>query len=134
MRLLSSRRLAISLWVLTLLAISIVITLKPGKLYRTFAAAGDHFRNGEQLYPRTLEDTLEMEKKGLELFRYTPLVAASFVPWSFLPESVGGILWRVLQAVILLLALRAWAKVAVPQVPWPALAILALPLCAGNFH
>lgn len=129
-----SRRAVIALWALTLLAICVGITFKPGKLYRTFATAGEHFRNGEQLYPRTLEDAAELERQRLELFRYTPLVAASFVPFSFLPESVGAILWRAFQALALLLALREWAKISVPPVPWPALALFVLPLAAGNFH
>ncbi len=143
MRLLLSRRAALAIWALTLLAISIGITFgKPGKLYRTFAAAGEHFRNGEPLYIRVIDEHgpdgqpvygLVMSEK-LDLYRYTPLIAASFVPWSLLPEHLGAVLWRCFQAVVLLLALRAWAKIAMPPVPWPALAILALPLSAGNFH
>src|SRR5262245_17342324 len=129
-----SRRTVVALWAITLLAIGIAVSFKPGKLYRTFAMAGEHFRNGEQLYPRTLEDAAELERQRLELFRYTPLVAASFVPLSFLPESIGAILWRVFQAVLLLVALRAWSRASIPPVAWPALALLVLPLAVGNFH
>jgi hypothetical protein len=129
-----SRRTVVALWALALLAISVAVSIKPGKLYRTFATAGEHFRKGEPLYPSTLEDAAELDRQHLELFRYTPLIAASFIPLSFLPDSVGAILWRIFQALALLLALREWAKTCVPPVPWPALALLVLPLAAGNFH
>jgi hypothetical protein len=142
MRLLFSRRFALTVWILTLLAISVAVAFKPGKLYRTFAAAGERFLNSEPLYvdridpngPWAIPNLKLMMSEKLDLFRYTPLVAASFVPWSFLPEWAGGILWRCLQGIALLLALRAWARFAVPPVPWPALALLALPLSVGNLN
>lgn len=113
-------------WAGVLLAVAVVVAIKPGRLYPTFVDAGTHFRNGE---PVIGQFSLERD-----LFRYSPTVAASFVPWGFLPMSVGGVLWRVFQAAALLLALRAWARVTVPAVPWPALALLVLPLSIGNFH
>jgi hypothetical protein len=97
---------------------------KGGKLYPTFVAAGDHFRNGEPVYGPV--------PPGQDQYRYSPLVAAALAPWSALPTPVGAVLWRWLQAATFLLALRAWSRVAVPQVPWPALALLCLPLTLGN--
>ena len=139
MRFLSSRAVIV-LWTLALLAICIAITFgKPGKLYRTFAAAGDHFLHGQQIYIHVVGKTesggpkyeLVMSER-LDLYRYSPLIAASFVPWSFLPESVGAILWRCLQAIALLLALRAWARIAVPSVPWPARSDSRTPAFGGQ--
>jgi hypothetical protein len=121
-------RLAISSWLIALVVVAAIVTVggKPGKLYRTFVAAGGHFRNGETIYGELSDD--------LDLFRYSPLVAAAMSPLAMIPTDLGAVLWRGLQAAILLVALRAWARVAVPNVPWPALAILALPLCVGNMH
>jgi Glycosyltransferase family 87 len=122
----SLRGWAILTWLAALIAISLAVTIrgKPGKLYPTFVAAGDHFRLGEPIYGPVPE--------GQDQYRYSPLIAASFAPWGFLPTSVGSVLWRCLQALALLLALRAWSRVAVPSVPWPAFALLVLPLAAGN--
>jgi hypothetical protein len=116
------------MWLIALIVVAAIVTVggKPGKLYRTFVAAGDNFRQGETIYGDVPDD--------LDQFRYSPLVAAAMAPWGLIPTDLGSVLWRAVQAAILLLALRAWARVAAPAVPWPALAILALPLCIGNMH
>jgi hypothetical protein len=113
---------------IALVVVALIVTVggKPGKLYRTFVAAGGNFRHGETIYGKVPDD--------LDLFRYSPFVAALMTPLGMIPTDLGAVLWRAVQAAILLLALRAWARVAVPVVPWPALAILALPLCIGNMH
>ena len=124
----SLRRIAIGAWIATALAVAIVVTVgKPGKLYPTFAAAGEHFRNGEPLYP-------DITEHSQILYRYSPAATAALVPLSFMPIAVGGMLWRCVQAFAMFFALRAWARVASPAVPWPYLALLALPLSIGNIH
>ena len=121
-------RLAITVWAVALVAVAVAVSLpgKGGKLYPTFVAAGGHFSDGEPVYGPV--------PPGQDQFRYSPLVAAACAPWGALPTPIGGVLWRCLQAVAFLLALRSWSRVAVPQVPWPALALLCLPLTLGNVH
>jgi hypothetical protein len=117
---------AVLLWIVGVVAVSIAISLprKQGKLYPTFAQAGSNFLSGTPLYGDIPE--------GHDQFRYSPIVAAAFSPWAFLPVTLGGILWRLLQAVALLFAIRAWASVV--NVSWGWLALLSFPLIAGNLH
>jgi hypothetical protein len=122
----ATARTAILVWAVALVAIAVAVSRpgKVGKLYPTFVAAGEHFRNGEPVYGPIPADE--------DQFRYSPMVAAAFVPLADMPTPVGAILWRWLQAITLLMALRAWSRVAVPRVPWPGLALLCLPLVVGN--
>ena len=120
------RWLALVAWALALVGVALAVSLprRGGKLYPTFVAAGAHFRHGEPLYGPV--------PPGQDQYRYSPLAAAVFAPWGAIPTPVGAVLWRWLQAIAFLLALRAWARVTVPRVPWPALALLCLPLALGN--
>lgn len=119
-------RLAIGVWAVALVGAAVAVSLpgRGGKLYPTFVAAGEHFRDGQPVYGWV--------PTGQDQFRYSPLVAAAFAPWAELPAPVGAVLWRWLQVVVFLLALRGWSRESVPQVPWPALALLCLPLTLGN--
>lgn len=124
----SLRRIAIGAWIAAILAVAIVVTVgKPGRLYPTFVAAGEHFRQGEPLYPET-EETTQV------LYRYSPAASAALVPLSLMPMHLGAVIWRSLQAIMLFLTVRAWARVAAPAVSWPRLALLVLPLAIGNIH
>ena len=124
----SRRRLTwftVAAWAMVLAVVAVVVSAgRSGKLYPTFVAAGDHFWRGEPLYGDV--------PAGQDIYRYSPLVAAALVPWTYVPANTGEILWRWAQAIVFLFALRAWSRVAVPAVPWPALALLCLPLVAGN--
>src|SRR5947209_7290312 len=113
----ATARTALLVWAMALIGVAVVVSRpgKGGKLYPTFVAAGEHLRNGEPVYGPVPD--------GQDQFRYSPLVAAAFAPWAELPDPVGAVLWRGLQALALLIVLRAWAGVAVPRVPWPALSL-----------
>ncbi|HKA08058.1 MAG TPA: glycosyltransferase family 87 protein [Gemmataceae bacterium] len=118
--------LALGAWAVVLVTIACAVTLtgKGGRLYPTFVLAGERFRHGASVYtwPAGEED----------LYRYSPMVAAACAPWGRLPTPVGAVLWRLFEAAAFVLALRAWSRVALPAVPWPWLALLSLPLVAGN--
>jgi hypothetical protein len=105
-------------------AVFVQVPGKAGKLYPTFVEAGQHFRDGQSLYADPPDDR--------DIFRYSPLAAAIFAPWASVPTPVGSVLWRWLQAGAFLVALRAWQRAVVPDVPWAALALLSLPFVAGN--
>jgi len=117
-------RLAITAWAAILVAVAIATTVHSGKLYPTFVATGERFSDGQPLYCQVPD--------GQDVYRYSPPVAATLALWSHVPDSLGAILWRWLQAVAFLFALRAWSRVAHPPVSWPAMALLTLPLVAGN--
>lgn len=128
MRFLFGRWAAVTAWSLIVVIVGVTVSFgnKPGKLYKTFHSAGVHFKSSETLFGPIPDDE--------DLYRYSPTIAASMMPWTWIPMGVGAVLWRALQAAFLFLAIRAWAKVAVPEVPWPLLALLALPLVIGNIH
>ena len=88
MKTLPLRWIALAAWAVALLAVAITVSIpaKSGKLYPTFVAAGDHFRHGQPIYGHIPD--------GQDQYRYSPLVAAAFAPWGFLPNWVGAVLWR----------------------------------------
>jgi len=128
MRFILGRHAAVTAWALVVVAVGVAVSFgnKPGKLYKTFHSAGVHFKRSETLFGPIQNDE--------DIYRYSPTIAASMVPWTWMPISAGAVLWRAFQAAFLFLAIRSWAKVAVPEVPWPLLALLALPFVIGNIH
>jgi hypothetical protein len=129
-------RLALLLWGLVLLAISLRVLLSPraNSVYPIFAAAGQAWLNGEDLY---LD---EAERGGLDQYRYSPAVAAVFAPLSLLPERLAGVLWRLLNAAAYLGAFAWWCSAALPGGASlsagrrAALWLLLLPLSVGSLN
>jgi hypothetical protein len=119
-------RLAIGLWVILLGVTCIRPLFKPtsSTVFTIYAFAGSDFAAGDSLYARS--------RPGTDIFRYSPLVAAFFVPFSQLPLGVGGMLWRLLGAAIFLTGLAAWAQRACPQIPPALLFLCTLPLSVGS--
>ncbi len=115
-------------WLGVVIAVAAIVSSpgKAGKLYPTFATAGEQFLTAEPVYGDIPEH--------LDQFRYSPTVAALMAPWSLLPWSVGGVLWRAIQAALLLLALRRAVRTLWPELSWPLVALGCLPLVAGNLH
>jgi hypothetical protein len=75
---------------------------------------------------------------GLDRFRYSPAVAALLVPFSVLPDSLGGALWRLLNAGVYLGALAWWVRVVLPPSltagQRAALFLLVVPLSVGSLN
>ncbi|MEZ6140637.1 MAG: hypothetical protein R3B84_08705 [Zavarzinella sp.] len=74
---------ALGLWLLLWLIVSAhsLLPRKQGKLYITFASAGEHFWHEQPLYgdfPETHDQ-----------YRYSPFVAALLGPWHWLPPWLG---------------------------------------------
>src|ERR1700742_2325703 len=92
--------LVIGLWAAVLLAISIRIGLSSHShdVFGTYADAGRRWTASQPLYTYT---------RG---FVYSPLVAAFFAPFSWLPISVGSVVWRLLNAAVFLGAIFWWLK------------------------
>jgi hypothetical protein len=144
--LVSAQRLAIGAWLLVLLVVSARVLLMPGKqsVYPTFARAGVSWLRGANVYLLT-----DLDKVSCNAFRYSPLAAAALAPLSLLPEHIGEVFWRLLNAGVLLGALAWWWRTsrdrqgaaAVRSLPYGrgslalcVLSLLLLPLVVGNLN
>jgi hypothetical protein len=126
-------RLAAAAWVVLLAVLCARCALKPRShsLYTTWAGAGHDWTIGRDLYRKTWEWHQDQ-------FRYSPLVAVLLVPFSYLPESLGGVLWRLLNAAVLLGGFAAWLRTAAPRQTTPreqaVLYLLLLPLSLSSLN
>jgi hypothetical protein len=120
--------LVIGLWAAVLLGISIRIGLSSHShdVFGTYADAGRRWTASQPLYTYT---------RG---FVYSPLVAAFFAPFSWLPISLGSVVWRLLNAAVFLGAIFWWLKSEitdrVPKSSHWLVFLLILPLSLGNFN
>ena len=121
-------RLAVAAWAI-LLAITIFKPLaRPvsGTIYPTYAHAGEEFDAERRLY--------DVPHPYTDNFRYSPLVAAGFVPFSWLPLGVGGMLWRMACAAVFVSGVAAWSRRVCPDVPPGLFFLLAIPLSIASLH
>jgi hypothetical protein len=121
-------RTALIAWAI-LLAITILRPLaRPvtGTVFTTYAKAGEEFAAGRRLY--------DVPHPYTDNFRYSPIVAAGFVPFSWLPLGVGGLVWRLLSASIFLTGLAAWKRHICPDALNGAFFLLAIPLSIASLH
>jgi hypothetical protein len=123
-------RIAVGLWALATIVCCGRALFWPHvhSVYHIFSDAGRVWRSGLDLY----------HTGASEPFRYSPIVAAVFAPFSMLPDHVGGILWRLLGLGVFLGALAWWARrVSDGRLPvrrWAWLLILILPLSVGTIN
>jgi hypothetical protein len=121
-------RLAGILWAVALAAVSARAAVVPShSVYEIFSTAARHWWAGADLY----------QPCG-DVYRYSPLVAALFVPLGLLPDAAGGVLWRWLSAAAYLGALVWWCRAVLPvsltRARRAALLLLVLPLSVGNLN
>jgi hypothetical protein len=118
--------LAAWLWVALLLVVCLRAALAPHThtLFPTYADAGRNWLAGRPLY--------DVPKTGLDTFRYTPAVAALLAPWGMLPDDVGGVLFRLANAAVLLAALRVWCRGG--GLSFAAAALVVLPLAVHSLN
>ena len=125
-------RTAISLWVIVLAVVCVRSALKPtsNTVYHIFSLAGENWRTGHDLYDQVSE--------GVDVYRYSPLAAAGFAPWSFLPLSVGNALWRIFNTVVFLSAMLIWVKELYPgqltRTQFAQYSLLALPMSVPSLN
>ncbi len=125
------QRSAIMVWFVALVLLGGKALLWPHRnsVYPIFARAGQEWLHSGDLYETPA---------GHEPYRYSPLVAAFFVPFSLLPDGPAGLLWRLLSAAVLLGGLAWWCRRALPTAlpgpQWGRLFLLAAPLALGNLH
>jgi hypothetical protein len=108
----------------------VVLILRPlllshrGTSYDTYQFAGSHWLHGENIYSHWMG------------FVYSPVVAAFFAPFAYLPAPLANILWRILNAALLLGGLAAILKTnlfaGIKKSNFGILYILLVPLAVGN--
>jgi hypothetical protein len=115
-------------WVVALLILCGRPLVQPDKrtVYPIYAEAGRSWLNSADLYRPT----------GRDAYRYSPAVAVLFAPLGLLPDSIGGLLWRVLSGGVFLLAFQTWHRRVAQGTParTAVLFALLLPLVLGALH
>jgi hypothetical protein len=103
-------RLAVGVWLLVLLAVCVRSAVQPRKrsLYPTWSGVGADWLAGRDSYRKQL-------LPGQEGYRYCPPVTAMLVPLYWSPERIGNVLWRLLNAGVLLGGLAWWLRRAAPE-------------------
>lgn len=121
-------RTAVGLWAVLLGVVCVRTVLKPlaGNIYPTYAWAGERFAAGEPLYG--------VFTPQVDIYRYSPVVAAGFVPFGMLPWGPGGAAFRLLGAAVLLGGAVAWFRRSSPGVSVGAALLVMLPLCVGSVN
>jgi Glycosyltransferase family 87 len=118
-----------SAWVIWT-AVLVVMVLRPlvasyrGTSFDTYHLAGLHWIHGESVYSQWLG------------FVYSPVVAVFFAPFAYLPGALANILWRTLNAGLLLGGLAALLKsnlfAGIKERNYGLVYILLVPLAVGN--
>jgi len=119
-------RTAVALWVVLLGVVCVRTVLKPlsANIYPTYAWAGERFAAGEPLY--------NVYAPYVDNYRYSPTVAAGFVPFGMMPWGPGGALFRLLGAALFLGGTAALFRRTWPNAPIAAALAVMLPLAIGS--
>ena len=108
-------------------------------VYHNYAGAGRCWLGGVDAYD------LERDQAGgvsqrMSGYRYAPLVSILFVPFSLLPDGLGGALWRLVSFACFLGAFAWFQKTVLPgarelgDTAKAALWLLLVPLCLGSMN
>lgn len=117
------------LWGGILLALCVRIFLWPGihNTFQIFAQAGRNWQAGAGLYGSV--------SPTLDVYRYSPLVAALLAPLAMLPVGLASALWILANAVVFLVALNWWRRDVTPsRVSFAVIALAVLPLTIASLH
>jgi hypothetical protein len=126
---------ALAAWLLVLGVVCVRAVVWPHthSLYPIFADAARHWCAGESLYRHAAPAA-----GGLDVYRYSPLVAGLLTPLTVLPDPAASALWRLLNAAGLLAGLAWFCRAALPcrlsRNQRGVLFLLVLPLAVGNLN
>jgi hypothetical protein len=133
-----ARRLALTVW--WVLAIGILVRIgmssdpRRNSVYPIFSNAAREWERGVDLYDRSLP------RDGLDNYRYAPVVAACFTGLAWLPDSLGNVVWRLINGGVFLVGLVAFFRSVCPgrsRLDNTTVALLALgllPLSLGSLN
>src|SRR5690348_715882 len=98
-------RSAILVWAIILVAVCARAAVQPYKrtLFTTWEQAGADWEEGRDLYRNSWNPDQDQ-------FRYSPLTAVLLVPFHHLPIRLGGAVWRLLNAAVLLGGFALWLR------------------------
>jgi hypothetical protein len=125
-------RTAVFVWTIILVFVCVRAVVQPYKrtLFTTWEQAGGDWEQGRELYRRSW-------RPDQDQFRYSPLTAVLLVPFHHLPIRLGGVVWRLLNAAILLGGFAWWLRIA-PLVRTPRqqaiLFLLLAPLSLSSLN
>ena len=116
-----------TLWTLVITVLFVRTILKPGSqtVFPIFHTAGGRWLNSKNLY------------QGGTEYRYSPLIAAFFVPFSLLPMWLANLVWRGLNVALYLGAVGTWLRRGTSRIPAGNQAfvfLLMLPLSIGSLN
>jgi hypothetical protein len=83
-------RAVVGFWLTLLLLMCLRAAVWPQRntVYPIYSDAGQSWMHGANLYDQ------HYQLVGLDQHRYSPTATLAFVPLSFLPDAVGGVVWR----------------------------------------
>jgi hypothetical protein len=123
--------IAIAIWTIAffgLCARTLVLKVDRHSVFPVFTSAGENWLSGRELYV----------KGGAEEFRYSPLIAAFFVPFDLLPLKIGEFLWRSLNFFSFVGGLYYCCKAGLPRrmsrCGIAVIFLLILPLAIGSLN
>lgn len=123
--------IAVVFWVLAFFALcgrTLILKGVHHSVYPVFTTAAEHWMHSANLYVRG----------GPEEYRYSPLVAAFFIPFQLLPEHVGQFLWQSLNFTVFLTGLWYCCRVGLPRKlasnQQAAVFLLVIPLALGSLN
>jgi len=129
------------LWIALSLACCLRAFLFPTNhtVYHNYANAGRNWIQGTDTYDlqRDAQSAVVTRMSG---YRYSPLVTVLFVPFSALPDGLGGALWRLLNFVCFFAAFAWYIREVLPGADslgkkgLAALWLLILPLSLGSMN
>jgi hypothetical protein len=103
----SWERTAVLVWAIIVVAVCIRAAVQPYKrtLFTTWEQAGADWEQGRDLYRSSWSPDQDQ-------FRYSPLTAVLLVPFHHLPIRLGGAVWRMLNAAVMLGGFALWLRAA----------------------
>jgi hypothetical protein len=132
----TQKRIVLTLWMVLIIGMLVRSYLMPyrNSVYPIFANAAREWNASVDMYDVTLP------RDGLDKFRYAPVVAAFFSVFAWLPDQVGGLLWRIVNGGIFFAGVIVFVRTVFPRryrlddASVALLAVLLIPQSLGSLN